>query len=350
MNPEQLHQDVKDYYSQEVQQTSDLKFSACVCSSTKSPKHKEILSRISPIVIEKYYGCGTPIPEALEGATVLDLGCGTGRDVFVTAALAGKTGHVIGVDMTPEQLEVANGALEYHYGQFPESAKIEFKQGFIEDLQSIGVPDSSVDVVISNCVVNLSSNKLKVFQEIYRVLKEGGEVHISDIFSSKPLNEEACKNKMLVGECIGNVLDLTEFVDVMKKSGFDQIYPVEIRVIDVKHELIDPYTAFYSITFRAFKVSKNENTFENDVAKYVGGIDEYENAFKFDVMHEFRKNQSTPISTNVLEILQKSRFNKFFSFEKDENASYNQKEEFLDVLNEYLLNQATNCCCCNCNN
>ena len=111
-------------------------------------------------VLEKSYGCGTPIPPLLEGATVLDLGCGAGRDVFILSKLVGPAGHVIGVDMTREQLAVARRHLQ--------ARNVTLLEGYMEDLESLGIQNVSVDAVISNCVINLSPNKRRVFTEILK--------------------------------------------------------------------------------------------------------------------------------------------------------------------------------------
>jgi len=140
-----------------------------------SEEVKEALKNVHDEVISKYYGCGSPFPEDLEGMTVLDLGCGTGRDVYVVAQLVGPLGKAIGVDMTDEQLEIANRHIDWHAEKFG-FWNVKFYKGFIEDLKSAGIEDNSIDIVISNCVITLSPNKAKVFQEINRVLKPGGEI------------------------------------------------------------------------------------------------------------------------------------------------------------------------------
>nr|WP_201013810.1 methyltransferase domain-containing protein [Candidatus Methanomethylophilus sp. 1R26] len=104
---ETVKKGVREYYGKELKRSSDLKTGACKCSGNMSDEVKEALALVDDEIIERSYGCGSPIPPLLEGKTVLDLGCGTGKDVYIASKLVGGSGSVIGVDMTPEQLEVA---------------------------------------------------------------------------------------------------------------------------------------------------------------------------------------------------------------------------------------------------
>ena len=171
-NTNQIHESVKEYYGQTLKTNEDLQTNAC-CPSDALPAHlREFVKELHPEVVEKFYGCGSPIPTLLEGKTVLDLGCGSGRDAFVLSRLVGPEGKVIGVDMTAEQLAVAQKHVEYHTKLFgyPKS-NIEFLHGYIEDLAALNIETESIDVVVSNCVINLSPSKANVFSEIFRVFK-----------------------------------------------------------------------------------------------------------------------------------------------------------------------------------
>lgn len=162
-------------------------------------------------------GCGNPqaIAALKEGEIVLDLGAGGGFDAFLAADKVGPKGKVYGVDMTPEMLKKARtNAKENDYHN------VEFLLGEIEHLP---LPNDAVDVIISNCVVNLSTDKLQVFKEAFRVLKEGGRLAISDIVASKPLPKEMLDNKELYCNCISGALPIDQIKEFLAKAGFVDI-------------------------------------------------------------------------------------------------------------------------------
>jgi SAM-dependent methyltransferase len=154
-------EDVSKYYGETLKSSDDLKTNACCTGETVPPRIRKLLSNIHDEVMMKYYGCGLVIPEDLRGKTIVDLGCGAGRDVYTLAQLVGQTGKVIGVDMTEAQLEVARRTTSWHMEKFGFSTpNVEFIQTEIEHLEAIA--DNSVDIIVSNCVVNLSNNKKAV--------------------------------------------------------------------------------------------------------------------------------------------------------------------------------------------
>jgi SAM-dependent methyltransferase len=146
---------------------------------------------------------------------VLDLGSGGGLDCFLSARQVGETGHVIGVDMTPEMLERARQAVRRLDVQ-----NVEFRQGYLEALP---VEDSSVDVVISNCVINLSPEKPKVFGEIFRVLKPGGRISVSDTVTNRPVSDEQRTNMQDWCGCTSGALPYDEYVSELRAAGFVDI-------------------------------------------------------------------------------------------------------------------------------
>ncbi|MDT3698430.1 MAG: arsenite methyltransferase [Thermincola sp.] len=161
--------------------------------------------------------CGNPtaIAELKEGETVLDLGSGAGFDCFLAAARVGAGGRVVGVDMTPEMIEKARGIAD---GE--RITNVEFRLGEIENLPAA---DNSVDVVISNCVINLSADKSRVFREIHRVLKPGGRVAISDVVLFKELPTAVRASIEAYVGCIAGAVQMGEYEDLVKKAGLRNV-------------------------------------------------------------------------------------------------------------------------------
>eukprot|EP00177_Eucheuma_denticulatum_P007501 GFKZ01013655.1.p1 GENE.GFKZ01013655.1~~GFKZ01013655.1.p1 ORF type:complete len:399 (-),score=51.18 GFKZ01013655.1:497-1693(-) len=304
---------VSEYYGKTLKSSADLLTSACCPVDAVPPAHRAILSQLHPDVTSRFYGCGSPIPDFLSGAVILDLGCGTGRDAFLASALAGQKGKVIGVDMTMEQLEVARATAEYHAKKFfGEDGKVntEFREGYIEDLAGAGVGDGEVDVVISNCVCNLSTDKRGVFSEVARVLKEGGEFYFSDVYTDRRLSEEAQRDPVLVAECLGGALYIEDFRRIMSDVGFKDIRimtSAPIQLHDSRMRELVPDVQFYSLTIRAFKIASLEDRRENygQTATYSSCCG---SGLKLDKDYNFVKGKTLPVDANTATILQKARF------------------------------------------
>ena len=179
-----------------------------------------------------------------EGETVLDLGSGGGIDVFLAAKKVGKKGKAIGVDMTEEMINKAK-VIASKYGY----ENVEFRLGEIENLP---IEDGSVDVVISNCVINLSPDKEKVFRETYRVLKPNGRILISDLVTEEELPEEVRKSFTAWAGCVAGALEKNQYLDTIKRAGFKNIDIVSQYTydVDISKELKGKIT---SVTVEAYK-------------------------------------------------------------------------------------------------
>ena len=179
-------------------------------------------------------GCGNPVAMAslVEGETVLDLGSGAGFDCFLAANRVGKEGKVIGVDMTPEMIEKAReNAQKGNY------QNVEFRLGEIENIPAA---DNSVDVVISNCVINLSPDKSRVFQETFRVLKPGGRLMISDIVLLKELPEFIKDSIAAYIGCISGAIMKDDYIEAVKKAGFREVKIMDETVFPIDCIASDP--------------------------------------------------------------------------------------------------------------
>lgn len=320
MEPQAQLEHVSTYYGETLKTNADLKTSACCSTDAVPPSHRAILAKLHPEVTSRFYGCGSPIPDHLDGTTVLDLGCGTGRDVFVASALVGPSGRVIGVDMTEAQLDIARAHVQFHAKAFFDDAtrsNVDFRHGYIEDLHSAAIEDATMDLVISNCVCNLSPFKTKVFAEVFRTLKEGGEFYFSDVYADRRLSEEASKNPVLIGECLGGALYVEDFRRIMADVGFSDIRVVSSTPILLQDRTLLPLVpgvTFYSVTIRAFKASGLEQRREDygHLATYVPQDKAADPSFSFDVDNVFTAGVATPIDGNTATIFEVSRFRKSF--------------------------------------
>ena len=278
---------VQKYYSEVVKHSNDLKTNACCAAGAPPQWMRNLISRISEEVLERFYGCGFPVTEAVDGCTVVDLGCGTGRDVYIYSQLVGEKGRVIGVDMTPEQLAVAEKVKNEQMQAFGYSTgNVEFKQGYIEELSELGIAPSSVDLVVSNCVVNLSPDKAAVLRGVAEILKEGGEFYFADVFCDRRLAPELRQNEMLYGECLGGALYVNDFISLAKKSGFNDPRLVSESPIELDDEVrrLTGQARFVSRTYRLFKIAELEDNCEDygQVATYKGSLDHNPHMFMLD--------------------------------------------------------------------
>jgi arsenite methyltransferase len=184
--------------------------------------------------------CGNPtaIANLKSGQVVLDLGSGGGFDVFIAAKKVGAKGRAIGVDMTAEMIAKARAGIS-KFTQKTGLSNVEFRLGEIEHLPAA---DASIDVIISNCVINLSPDKPQVWQEIARVLKPGGKVCISDLALKKPLPEQVLKSVAALVSCVAGAVTIDETISMAKKAGLKNIDVIEKAYnIDVMTDCNDPF-------------------------------------------------------------------------------------------------------------
>lgn len=205
-------------------------------------------------VLKISYGCGTPagLQTVCQGETVLDIGSGGGIDCFEASRLIGPSGHVIGIDMTDTMLEIARRnapivAANLGYS----SSNVEFRKGLAD---AMPVDDNAIDLIISNCVINLAPDKRKVFREMFRVAKQGGRFTISDIVSDRTVPQYLVHNAEKWGDCLSGALTLTDYMAGMVEAGFVCIHLVKFspwQVIDGIH--------FFSVTLTGYKLGLQTN-------------------------------------------------------------------------------------------
>jgi len=224
---ERIHEAVKKYYGEAATRVgsnaSCCQDETCCCDkgAATSLYDANLLADVGVDVRGLSLGCGDPVTLAglQPGETVVDLGSGPGLDCFLAARQVGESGRVIGVDMTPEMLARAN-ASRAKLGL----ANVEFRSGQIEGLP---VEDGTVDVVMSNCVINLAPDKRAVFGEVFRVLKAGGRVSISDIVTEGDFSPEMRADVQRWAGCVSGAIDAATYAQMMREAGF-----VDIKVVD----------------------------------------------------------------------------------------------------------------------
>ncbi len=284
-----MHEIVQDYYGHQLQHTDDLKTNAC-CDTSQIPAWlKPLLSRIHPEVLSRYYGCGLVCPPLLEGCRVLDLGCGSGRDVYLLSQLVGPTGEVVGVDMTNEQLTIARKHQELHSNTFGYS-NVSFLQGYIEHLDEVDLEPGSFDVIVSNCVINLSLDKDEVLSGIHRLLKDGGEFYFSDVYADR--------------------------------QGFTDPRLITDQPLTIKNsELASRIGSlrFFSATYRLFKLEGLETSCEDygQAVIYSGNIPGHTDRFVLDKHHNIEAGKVFPVCGNTWRMLHDTRFATHFNFVGD---------------------------------
>lgn len=249
----ELKQIVKEKYSEIALQSKEQNEASCCGASCGCSNDTAVMAE-DYAQLKGYLadadlglGCGLPTEYARlkEGDTVLDLGSGAGNDCFVARAIVGETGKVIGVDMTEVMIEKAK-----RNAQKLGFDNVEFRLGEIEDLP---LATNRVDVVVSNCVLNLVPNKEKAFQETFRVLKPGGHFSISDIVLSGELPEGLQQDASMYAGCVSGAIQHDEYLDIVRKAGFVNIQVQKQRRITLPDEILLQYLSAEGV--EAFKSS-----------------------------------------------------------------------------------------------
>jgi arsenite methyltransferase len=252
MEEKKIKEVVKGRYAQLAKQDQENCCPSCArgASSLLQAKGTEYLREDLEHIPEEAImglGCGNPtaIADLKAGEVVLDLGSGAGVDVFLAANRVGSTGKAIGVDMTKEMVDKAKRIARSHGYR-----NVEFRLG---EMEKLPVRDESVDVIISNCVVNLSPDKSRVFQEAYRVLKPKGRLIVSDIVSEGVLPDEIRDNPDTWACCIGGALEQREYLEKIRKAGFEDVEVVSSRGFYIEDKANQTKEKLLSITVKAYK-------------------------------------------------------------------------------------------------
>lgn len=228
-SPTPIHATVREHYAERIKSSASCCGDSC-CSTDSRLYPVDLLATIPADVSNTSYGCGDPITLAAlqPGEIVLDLGSGAGLDCLLAAQKVGETGRVIGVDMTPEMIDRARANAKR-----VNATNVEFRQGYLENLP---VETGMVDVIISNCVINLSPDKEKVFTEAFRVLKPRGKLAVSDIVTDGELPELVRNSLSAWAGCVAGAVEATEYIAMMEAVGFTDI---SIKPVFFDKETVD---------------------------------------------------------------------------------------------------------------
>lgn len=322
------HEEVSEYYGETLQHSDDLKTNAC-CTIQSYPDYIQApLSMIHDEVIGKYYGCGLTLPLELKGRRILDLGSGSGRDCYIASHLVGQDGYVVGIDMTDEQLDVANRHIDYHMEKFGyDRPNIEFRKGLIEKLAEAGLEDNSFDIVISNCVINLCPDKEAALREIYRVLKPGGEFYFSDVYSDRRIPANLLDDPVLYGECLSGALYEGDFIRLARKQVFNDPREIARDPITIENSYVQELIGsirFDSVTFRLFKLPELDDACEDygQAIRYNGTVRHSPEAFALDAGHHFEPGRAHLVCRNSFNMLAQTRFAEHFDYFGDESIHF----------------------------
>ncbi|CAF2154571.1 unnamed protein product [Rotaria magnacalcarata] len=319
-----------------------------------SRAHKSILrtpgildatvEQIHPDIMAKSHQSNFVIfPPKLEDCSVIDLGCGVGRDVFILSKLVGEKGRVIGIDSEKDQLDFARQHIRYHTNKFElKKPNVEFVHGEIDRLETIKIKENSIDVVVSNSVINHRRNKKAIIEGVCNLLKVGGEFYFSDVYVNRPIPEEY--QELLSGEYISGALQWEDLILYATEAGFTQprlitAKPIKIANEDIQQVIGD--TKFVSAIFRCFKLPLTDNNATSFNVPYQLTYEtpllNCEEEFFFDHLTQFKLGELLVVQDPTIALaLNISRYKDNFIFDpiEDSNTETTTVEELQDDSNE----------------
>ncbi len=285
---------VRDRYANGAQK----KEAALCCPVTYDPKFLKVIPQE---ILDKDYGCGDPSAYLKEGETVLDLGSGAGKICWVASQVVGPKGKVIGVDFNPAMLSLANKykkKIEKSIGW----VNVEFRRGRIQDLNPL-IADESIDVIVSNCVLNLvkADEKRRLFSEMYRVLRKGGRIAISDIVSDEVIPDELQNDPVLWSGCISGAFEEKAFIKAFEEAGF---YGIKLEKRDEKPWQVVQGIEFRSVTVVAYKGKEGECWEKKQAVIYKGPWKEVRD----DDQHVLKRGVRTAVCDKTFQIFSKEPY------------------------------------------
>lgn len=335
--------DPREYYA-EIAALADPDPLACARTRdtdvTITSSVRERLFNISAEIKNYFHEYGAPMPPLMEGCTVVDLCCGSGRDTYLAAQLVGPQGKVIGIDPSAERLAHAEKYLEQEIAQFGyETSNVELMVGVPEDLSMI--PDDSVDIVISNCTFNLSPDKVAYVEEVRRVLKEGGEWYFTDVFTDRRIPQDKAKDMKLRAMRLGGAMYVNDFRRLVQHFELlDPRYPITFKTpLTQGEQALFPDIAFATMTVRVLNSDWTEDVCESygETVTYTGALPDYPDAFLFDHNIKFATGKTCPVCGNVSSLASHSRYSEVFDSvgNRDQHVGDTHGDAIIKVAPDY---------------
>lgn len=296
---------------------------------------RDKLFNIAAEIKNLFHEFGSPMPPLMEGCTVLDLCCGTGRDSYLAAQLVGPEGKVIGIDPNAGRLAVANKYFDKEIRQFGyDKPNVEFHVGVPENISHI--PDSSIDIVISNVTFNLSPDKESYVREVFRVLKDDGEWYFTDVFTDRRIPTEIAKKTANRAERLGGAMYVGDFRRLVQRAGFnDPRYLMNWQTPLTKEER-EKYgdVSFATITVRMLKSQWTEDVCESygETVTYDGSLPDYPDFFLFENNIKFPTGKTCEVCGNVTAVAAHSRYASVFKVEGDRETHIGDTHHTYDNL------------------
>lgn len=296
---------------------------------------RDKLYNVSAEIKNLFHEFGAPMPPLMEGCTVVDLCCGSGRDTYLAAQLVGETGKVIGVEPNAVRLAIAQKYLDQEMKQFGYAApNVELLNGVPEDLAAI--PDDSADIVISNCTFNLSPDKEAYVREVKRILKEDGEWYFTDVFTGRRIPTELAKNVEQRADRLAGAMFVGDFRRLVQRNGFnDPRYLMNFKTPLTDSER-DTYgdVEFATLTVRILNSNWSEDVCESygETVTYDGSLPDYPEFFLFEHNIKFPAGKECTVCGNVTSVAAHSRYAKVFKVVGDRTTHIGDTHHAYDAL------------------